>query len=185
MIFLVALLAIIFESVRFWKLLKARKYWRKIGSKSLFALDVIVLALIVAQLTHSDFGRMPFLEGTVASVLSWIGVIVMFFGTAFSTWARVYMGSSWMTGWDAYGPISLITDGPWKFVRHPIYAGTWFFGVGFELALFNYLVIPAVCSIIILLYVAKKEELDLAGMFKIKWLRYKARTRYYFIPYIF
>jgi len=186
LIFAIVFLAVIFEGVRFFKLFQlfqTKKVLNNEGSKILLFVDIVVLALIIFQIIFQDLGRMS-IHGTTAAILVLAGASIMFVGTALSTWSRIYMGSSWRTGWDSDGEISLIKDGPWRLIRHPIYAGTWLFGVGFELALLNYLTIVAFFSIAVLFAVAIREEVYMSFKFKEEWFTYRKKTRY-FIPFVF
>src|SRR5579872_3648950 len=52
-----------------------------------------------------------------------IGTILVFFGLLFAVWARVHLGGNWSGTVTVKRDHTLITSGPYRFVRHPIYTG--------------------------------------------------------------
>jgi len=72
--------------------------------------------------------RLPrgFLSGTIftASLASYfVGVGVVAAGLAFSVWARVHLGRNWSGTVTLKQGHELVRDGPYRYVRHPIYTG--------------------------------------------------------------
>src|SRR5262249_16383483 len=59
----------------------------------------------------------------VNPVLSSIGVIVCIVGMAFFVSARQHLGKNWSQTVSAKEDHELITSGPYRYVRHPMYAG--------------------------------------------------------------
>jgi protein-S-isoprenylcysteine O-methyltransferase Ste14 len=53
----------------------------------------------------------------------WMGAAVTAAGIAFSIWARRYLGGNWSRAVTVKKDHELITGGPYRFVRHPIYTG--------------------------------------------------------------
>lgn len=56
-------------------------------------------------------------------IVSTIGVILVAVGLAFAVWARRYLGSNWSADVTVKANHSLVRDGPYRLVRHPIYTG--------------------------------------------------------------
>ena len=82
------------------------------------------------------FYRVPFIAGGVLLFASPfisggglprqlvpIGLILLVAGLAFSLWARRHLGRNWSGRVAVLNGQSLIQTGPYRFVRHPIYAG--------------------------------------------------------------
>ena len=44
-------------------------------------------------------------------------------GLGFAIWARVHIGRNWGTPMTQRDDPELVTSGPYRFVRHPIYSG--------------------------------------------------------------
>jgi protein-S-isoprenylcysteine O-methyltransferase Ste14 len=55
--------------------------------------------------------------------LMWIGAVMTLGGLAFAVWARLYLGKNWSGLVTVKHDHELIRTGPYRFVRHPIYAG--------------------------------------------------------------
>jgi protein-S-isoprenylcysteine O-methyltransferase Ste14 len=53
----------------------------------------------------------------------WLGAIVMVAGLLFAVWAREHLGSNWSSSVTIKQGHELITTGPYRVVRHPIYTG--------------------------------------------------------------
>jgi protein-S-isoprenylcysteine O-methyltransferase Ste14 len=53
----------------------------------------------------------------------WVAVVLTAGGLLFSVWARVRLGRNWSATVTIKDQHELIADGPYRFVRHPIYTG--------------------------------------------------------------
>lgn len=56
-------------------------------------------------------------------VLGAIGAVVFASGIALAIWARVQLGQNWGMPMTQKAEPELVTSGPYRFVRHPIYSG--------------------------------------------------------------
>lgn len=63
-----------------------------------------------------------------------IGIAMTAAGIAFAVWARVHLAGNWSRSVTVKQGHELITSGPYRFVRHPIYTGLIFGFVGAALA---------------------------------------------------
>ncbi|PWT89364.1 MAG: hypothetical protein C5B54_09045 [Acidobacteria bacterium] len=113
-----------------------------------------------------------------------IGVIVYFFGLVTAIVARLNMGKNWidLEDYQVLPEQSLVTNGLYSLIRHPIYAGDFLLLVGLELALNSWLVLGALLLIPILYRQAFAEEELLLKVFP-EYEAYRARTKR-FIPFI-
>ena len=175
MLIVLALSSLLFEGVRVLKFAQRPSLRSSVANIPLFIIDWLVLALIIFQLLNPKLGQMP-LTGSVLAYLEWIGLVIAVTGSIFASWARIYMGNIWQTAWDSQQQSNLVTGGPWKFCRHPIYAGSWLFGLGFELALGNWLVFVVIATFFVIIKVAKKEEAYLETQFGDQWRQYAKDT---------
>ncbi len=53
----------------------------------------------------------------------WLGAALTLAGLLFAVWARVHLGENWSGTVTIKQNHELITSGPYRFVRHPIYSG--------------------------------------------------------------
>jgi len=76
----------------------------------------------------------------------------------------------------------LVTDGPYRLVRNPMYFGTLLIGAGVILALFNWWVFFIFLAGFLLIYIpqVKKEEQELLGRFGDGYKEYSRKTPKYF-----
>lgn len=54
---------------------------------------------------------------------SWVGLLLTFAGLLFAAWARIQLGRNWSATVTVKENHDLVTSGPYRFVRHPIYTG--------------------------------------------------------------
>jgi protein-S-isoprenylcysteine O-methyltransferase Ste14 len=64
-----------------------------------------------------------FLLESAARVWGAIGIVITLSGLLFTVWARVHLGRNWSGTVTIKEGHELITSGPYRFVRHPIYTG--------------------------------------------------------------
>lgn len=111
------------------------------------------------------------------------GVVLCGMGLAFAIWARVYLGANWGMPMSLKENPELITAGPYKLVRHPIYSGMLLamFGSALTNGL-GWFVVFIIVSIYFL-FSAKAEEKIMAEQFPDQYPAYKKHTKM-LIPYI-
>jgi protein-S-isoprenylcysteine O-methyltransferase Ste14 len=86
----------------------------------LFALSLIAGGL--APLLELE-GVVEPVEALDATGLQIAGLVLYAFGLAICVGAQLAMGASWRIGVDESERTELVTDGPFRFVRNPIYSG--------------------------------------------------------------
>ena len=91
---------------------------------------LLALALIAAALkTGADARNRPgFFAGRAAlfrpsPALGWTAAALVVIGIAFAIWARVVLGRNWSPRPSVKEEHELVTNGPYEYVRHPIYTG--------------------------------------------------------------
>jgi protein-S-isoprenylcysteine O-methyltransferase Ste14 len=112
------------------------------------------------------------------------GVVLCLFGIATAIWARLYLGSNWGMPMSVKADPELVTAGPYRFVRNPIYAGILLAMAGSTLVDgLAWLVVFAV-SAVYFVYSAKVEEGIMQRAFPDAYPAYKRRTKL-LIPFVF
>jgi protein-S-isoprenylcysteine O-methyltransferase Ste14 len=56
-------------------------------------------------------------------ILAVIGAVLFACGIALAVWARLHLGRNWGMPMTQRAEPELVTSGPYRFVRHPIYTG--------------------------------------------------------------
>jgi protein-S-isoprenylcysteine O-methyltransferase Ste14 len=154
----------------------SRGRWSRLAGARI-ALAIVVVFLFRANL-HGGVERIdgPVLEG--------IGLALWIAGIALAVWARLYIGRNWGMPMTRREDPDLVTTGPYRFIRHPIYTGIILAMIGTALAisLFGLIVVAAIAALFA--YSASREESFLAGEFPATFPAYKARTKM-LIPFVF
>ena len=135
---------------------------------------IVMLAhLLVAFLLN---WILPF---TLIKPLEWVGYILVVVGLGFAFSAVSQFGKMHTT-LDPHGSVSaIVTSGPYRFSRNPIYFGFLCTLVGLPLALGNYwgAVLSPIFVVSMFQLVIKHEEAYLEGKFKDVYTSYKSRVR--------
>lgn len=137
-----------------------------------FRLAAIALVLIA---THTP------LNGNTGTVRStWLhatGVVIFLFGVGLAAWARIFLGNNWGMPMTEKVDPELITTGPYRYIRHPIYSGLLVAVIGTALALNLYGLLVAVFAGVYFVYSATVEERTMASHFPAVYPNYRRSTK--------
>lgn len=112
-----------------------------------------------------------------------IGAVIFVLGLALAVWARVHLGRNWGMPMTQKAEPELVTSGPYRFVRHPIYSGLLLGIVGTALAT-NFLgLLIAVILAGYFYYCASVEEKNLIATFPAAYPAYRLGTKM-IIPFV-
>jgi protein-S-isoprenylcysteine O-methyltransferase Ste14 len=116
-------------------------------------------------------------------VLGAIGTVVFASGLALAIWARVHLGRNWGMPMTQKAEPELVTSGPYRLVRHPIYTGLLAGLLGTALA--NNLIGLVIVAILggYFYYCASVEEKNLTATFPTAYPAYRKGTKM-LIPFI-
>lgn len=137
---------------------------------------VLLLMNIVGAFLLNWLLPLPFV---FSSALEWTGYILVFVGLGFAFSAVSQFGKMHTT-LDPHGSVSaIVTSGPYRFSRNPIYLGFVFTLIGLPLALGNYwgVLLSPLLMILMAQLVIKHEEAYLEEKFKDVYTSYKSRVR--------
>jgi protein-S-isoprenylcysteine O-methyltransferase Ste14 len=141
------------------------------GAIVLIAVVLLLRALHVGGLQPDDLA------------LAIVGTAVFAAGLALAVWARLCLGSNWGMPMTQKDEPELVTTGPYRAVRHPIYSGILLAMLGTALVS-NLLWLPAAAFIgAYFVHSASVEERLLTESFPRDYPRYRARTKM-LIPYL-
>ncbi len=116
-------------------------------------------------------------------VLGAIGAVVFASGIGLAVWARVNLGRNWGMPMTEKAEPELVTSGPYRFVRHPIYSGLLAGVLGTALATNLVGLIIVVILGAFFYYSASVEEKNLTATFPTAYPAYRSRTKM-LIPFV-
>jgi protein-S-isoprenylcysteine O-methyltransferase Ste14 len=131
--------------------------------------------------------RLGAFQGHGLSSAPWragLGLFIFAVGLGFAIWARVHIGRNWGPPMSQKDDPELVTSGPYRLVRHPIYSGVLVAGVGTAVALSWAWLIAAALAGVYFVYAATVEERNLTEQFPHTYPAYKRSTNM-LVPYIF
>jgi len=137
---------------------------------------VIMLVHLLAAFLLNWLLPLPFV---FPRFLEWVGYVLVLTGLGFAFSAVSQFGKMHTT-LDPHGSVSaIVTSGPYRFSRNPIYLGFVCTLIGLPLALGNYWGVVLSPSLMLLMYrlVIKHEEAYLEEKFKDVYTSYKSRVR--------
>jgi protein-S-isoprenylcysteine O-methyltransferase Ste14 len=155
---------------------RGRVPWsRELRIRAIILVVVIFLARFGVFRGHHA-NRDPWLAG--------VGLVLFALGLGFAVWARVHIGRNWGTPMTQKEEPELVTSGPYRLVRHPIYAGILVAGIGTALALSWFWLAAVLLAGSYFIYSATVEERYLTEQFPDTYPAYKRSTRM-LVPYVF
>lgn len=153
----------------------ARTQWRR------FAATRLVIVLVVLALVRIGAFRE---HATHDPWVAALGVAVFASGLGVAVWARICLGRNWGTPMTEKADPELVTSGPYRWVRNPIYSGLILAMVGTAMAVSVYWLVLAALLGCYLVYSALVEERFLAAQFPEQYAAYKRSTKM-LVPFVF
>ncbi len=142
---------------------------------------LIVVAVIgAAHITDANWTQPAY----ASSVVRWLGAAMTVLGIGIAFWARAYLARQWGMPMTQSSRPQLITKGPYRWIRHPIYSGILLAGIGTFLAVSYLLIVAFAVMAAYFIYASYQEEAFLGTELGREYLSYKQRTKM-FIPYVY
>jgi protein-S-isoprenylcysteine O-methyltransferase Ste14 len=117
-------------------------------------------------------------------VLQGIGTALFLMGLGLAVWARAYLGRNWGTPMSEKVDAELVTTGPYRYIRNPIYSGIILAGIGTTVGVSWYWVVGVVLLGAYFIYSATAESRIMERRFPETYPAYKRSTKM-LIPLIF
>lgn len=111
-------------------------------------------------------------------LVSWFGYVLALLGTGFLAWAQSTLGANFSPWLELRQDHGLITQGPYRWVRHPIYSAGYLVIIGSGLLTTNLVMLlaPLVMLTVLLLARLGDEEAMLERQFGERYRAWAART---------
>jgi protein-S-isoprenylcysteine O-methyltransferase Ste14 len=140
------------------------------------------LLVVVAFLVLRSFSAHG---GTIQSPpVRALGLVLLAAGLGLAVWARVYLGRNWGMPMTEKERPELVTSGPYRFVRHPIYSGLLLAMLGSALAATLFWLVILVGLGGYFIYSARVEERLMTSAFPEAYSAYRASSKM-LIPFVF
>ena len=140
--------------------------------------------LIVFVAPYSESHNLFVMVG--GDALRYFGLIIFLAGYVFMVWGPLHLGEQYSLLVTIQEEHKLVTDGPYRYMRHPRYSGIifWVFGVALIFLSIPALVLAVLMSALMLIRVPKEEKV-LHGEFGKEWEEYCKRTTKKVIPFVY
>jgi protein-S-isoprenylcysteine O-methyltransferase Ste14 len=157
---------------------RGQAFWTRFaGVRVVLILLVVFLVRLRVLHRHS--------VGDVKDPALWgVGLALWVLGLGLAVWARVYLGRNWGMPTTTKEDPELVTSGPYRTIRHPIYAGILLALVGSAIAVSFWWLIAVVIIGAYFIYSAFVEERNMTKLFPDAYPEYKESTKM-LIPFVF
>lgn len=126
-------------------------------------------------IVKSGWGRYPLQDEALRNLMILSGDLMILAGAAMNLAGRIYLGANWANQIKIYTAHTLIRRGPYRWVRHPLYAsiilmfygGVLIFQDGLSFAAVSFLFVPFMA------YRARQEEQLLQAQFSQEYAAYR------------
>ncbi len=143
---------------------------------------LIVIAVEVANVLNRVTGKHSPLRIFGVGGYSWpiiAGLVIIWLGLALRVWSVVVLGRSFRTTVEVDAAQPVVSNGPYRWVRHPSYTGLLLIAAGFGLAYNNWpgLVVCLVLPEVALLLRIRVEEAELTRVIGDPYRDYRSHTK--------
>jgi protein-S-isoprenylcysteine O-methyltransferase Ste14 len=112
-----------------------------------------------------------------------VGLVLFVLGLGLAVWARIHIGRNWGTPMTQKNEPELVTSGPYRLVRHPIYSGILLGGAATAIALSWFWLAAVAIAGVYFIYSATVEERFLADEFPDTYPAYRRSTKM-LVPFV-
>ncbi|MHB8132660.1 MAG: protein-S-isoprenylcysteine O-methyltransferase [Anaerolineaceae bacterium] len=161
---------------------KARKKFPRIeqhiSRTDTFLLGGLFVTMVLIPLIYTATRWLDFANYHLAGWVGWLGVLLLIGSIVIFARAHLDLKSNWSPSLEIYGKHALITDGIYKYIRHPMYASQWLWVIAQILLLQNWLAGPIDLFFFIPFYIlrVRAEEKMMINQFGDGYLNYKKKT---------
>ncbi|MBU6390230.1 isoprenylcysteine carboxylmethyltransferase family protein [Patescibacteria group bacterium] len=143
---------------------------------------IVALVVFVVAINQPAFFR-KILRQPFSGAAPAAGAALTVAGVAFAVWARFHIGRDWSSYPTLKEDHRLVTSGPYRFVRHPIYTGMLLAISGSALAAGPFWLIVFAGALVVFIFRIRAEERLMLSQFPDTYPAYQARTEK-LIPFV-
>ncbi len=174
--------AILLEMAIRMPLQKARKALarseQRISRTETLLLGILFITMVVLPLIFTATPWLDFANYNLPGWLGWLGVIFLMGALVVFAKAHLDLKSNWSPSLEIYDGHTLVTNGIYKYIRHPMYASQWLWVIAQILLLQNWLAGPIDFIFFIPFYIirVRAEEKMMVDQFGEAYHQYKIKT---------
>jgi protein-S-isoprenylcysteine O-methyltransferase Ste14 len=112
------------------------------------------------------------------------GLVLVLAGLGLAVWARIYLGRNWGVSMAQKQNPELVTSGPYRWIRHPIYSGVILAIIGTAMSMGWAVLVPGSVAAGYFVYAARREERNLETELGEPYRSYRARSKM-LVPFVF
>ncbi len=121
---------------------QAVKKERRVSSTEVVLLNILLVVMFVLPLVYCLTPWLRFADYSLPAWSGWLGMVFLV-GSLLVFWrAHHDLRSNWSPSLEIYAEHSLVTEGIYRFIRHPMYASQWLWVIAQALLLQNWLAGP-------------------------------------------
>ena len=143
--------------------------WTQFAGVRVAAILVFLLVFHLRVFKGGGVTINPWLQG--------IGTAIFVLGLALAVWARLYIGRNWGMPMSRKAEPELVTTGPYRTIRHPIYTGIILAMIGTTIAVSLYWLVAVIFAAVYFSYSAVMEERYMTEQFPATYPPYKRSTK--------
>jgi protein-S-isoprenylcysteine O-methyltransferase Ste14 len=153
-----------------------RRGWGWEGGLRLSILVLVLLAFHVPAV-HRALRNARLSAASFRLVAGPVGIALCALGIGLAIWARAHLGRNWGMPMSRKENPELVTTGPYRFVRHPIYGGILLAMLGSTIGASIVWLLPLVVSCAYFVFSARAEEKLMLEQFPAQYSAYRQRTK--------
>ena len=159
-----------------WK--SAQKVEQHVSSVERILLGVLWIVMFVLPLIYSVTNWLDFANYSLPLWLGWLGVGLMVCALLVFTRAHMDLKTNWSPSLEIFDGHTLIQNGIYRYIRHPMYASQWLWVIAQILLIQNWLAGPMDLLFFILFYTlrVRAEENMMLGAFGDQYREYMKTT---------
>ncbi len=145
----------------------------------LLVLLLAFLGMLAIPVAHLSTRTLVFANYWQPTWITATGTVVFATGLLLLWRTHVDLGRNWSESLELMESHRLVTNGVYRYIRHPMYAAIWLWGLGQALMLHNYIAGPSALALFAPLYFVRvpREEKMMLEYFGEQYAAYMAQTR--------
>jgi protein-S-isoprenylcysteine O-methyltransferase Ste14 len=150
------------------------------GSSTLIVVLFWIVIILPPLLNFLQVGQIA------SSGIRWLGLLIMLLSLVLRFWSMRVLGEYYTRTLRVTDRQAIVSQGPYRVIRHPGYLGTIFVWIGFALAVGNWIatIIQGILLFGVYGYRIRSEEAMLIDRFRNEYQEYRKRT-WRLIPFIY